>query len=97
MDKTIVPYCCGVEAKWVENVPGKGYNFCESCRCEVAAPLELIDQITAANKRDEEEFNQFVYYKPGKQTAPFNITADGEEEWGLKMFSIITEDPSFWP
>jgi len=30
--------CCGLEAVWVENVPGKGYNFCQECRKEVLSP-----------------------------------------------------------
>lgn len=29
------PRCCGAESVWVENVPGKGYNFCRKCKQEV--------------------------------------------------------------
>ena len=41
--------CCGKQTKWVENIPGKGYNFCGECRKEAveapAKPLELNPQI----------------------------------------------------
>lgn len=30
--------CCDKEPYWVENVPGKGYYFCQECRNEVLAP-----------------------------------------------------------
>ncbi len=30
--------CCGKSPIWVENIPGKGYNFCEECRKEVLTP-----------------------------------------------------------
>lgn len=29
---------CGLDSVWVENVPGKGYNFCSECRAEVMHP-----------------------------------------------------------
>lgn len=32
-----MPRCCGVESTWVDNVPGKEYAFCSSCRKEVGA------------------------------------------------------------
>lgn len=34
--------CCSKDPIWVENVPGKGYYFCQECRNEVLEP-KLID------------------------------------------------------
>lgn len=36
-------YCCNGEATWVDNVPGKEYWYCRSCKNEVIAPSELIE------------------------------------------------------
>lgn len=30
--------CCGKDSSWVENIPGKGYWFCQECRKEVNTP-----------------------------------------------------------
>jgi len=27
--------CCGVDSRWVENVPGKGYFYCGECKNEI--------------------------------------------------------------
>jgi hypothetical protein len=35
------PYCCNEESTWIENVPGKGYHFCQVCRNEVLESYEL--------------------------------------------------------
>lgn len=35
------PICCGIESRWVENISGKGYNFCGECRKEVLTPLAV--------------------------------------------------------
>lgn len=37
--------CCDQEPRWVENIPGKGYHFCDVCRNEVLQPstVEAID------------------------------------------------------
>lgn len=35
------PRCCGNEATWVENVPGKGYFYCRECKKEVGDEFSL--------------------------------------------------------
>jgi len=29
------PFCCGVESVYVDNIPGKEYFYCRSCKLEV--------------------------------------------------------------
>lgn len=41
--------CCGTEAIWVENVPGKGYNYCRECKNEVLTPLSVEEVTVTAN------------------------------------------------
>lgn len=36
-DSSPSPICCGTPTSWVENIPGKGYNYCRECKKEVAA------------------------------------------------------------
>lgn len=47
--------CCGLDAYWVENVPGKGYMFCSECKNEVPDGLLSLDanyQPMSDNERD---------------------------------------------
>lgn len=63
----MTPKCCGVESSWIENVPGRGYNFCSECRKEVA-PMTETDMI--ANLFEEmnpELFNMQASYFPQPQ------------------------------
>lgn len=54
----VVPFCCNNESKWVENVSGKGYHFCESCRTEVMTPLVLEE----SNKDEDEKSSYDIYF-----------------------------------
>lgn len=40
-DSKLTPYCCTLEATWVDNVPGKEYYYCRNCKKEVLHPLAL--------------------------------------------------------
>lgn len=33
--------CCSIDSVWIENVPGKGYFFCQECRKEVVEKIKL--------------------------------------------------------
>lgn len=50
------PKCCKTEAKWVENVPGKGYYFCDTCRKEVTKHEDTSDD------RDEQVWLELAGY-----------------------------------
>jgi hypothetical protein len=41
--------CCGLDSIWVENVPGKGYNYCTECKQEVSPfNTQSAEEIEAA-------------------------------------------------
>lgn len=38
------PICCNDDAVWVENIPGKGYYYCRSCKNEVLTPIAVEEK-----------------------------------------------------
>lgn len=60
-DKTM--YCCNEKAVYVDNVPGKEYYFCKSCKNEVLTPisLEAVESGSVGwNGGDEVDFLTFM-------------------------------------
>ena len=55
------PFCCGIRSKWVENVAGKGYNFCSECRKEVEDPALMKEELIALNE-PVDEMQPFIYF-----------------------------------
>lgn len=58
---SITPICCGEESVWIENIPGKGYNFCTKCRNEVMTP-EKVEEINLVWPASDDQFSFDVTY-----------------------------------
>jgi hypothetical protein len=67
------PTCCGLESVWVENVPGKGYNFCRECRNEV---VDILEQVSKSSKAFDNLFWYSGFSKPIQLDDSFNIFSD---------------------
>lgn len=45
MDKSLMtPFCCGIQANWIDNGPRLQYFMCGECRQEVLAPLSPLEE-----------------------------------------------------
>lgn len=51
-------FCCDTKAVWVENIPGKGYNFCTKCRKEVLKPLQIINLDEIYGTTDQKNYHE---------------------------------------
>ena len=54
--------CCGVESKYVDNVPGKEYYYCTKCKNEVTgtSPLFCAEALKAAQDSLHSKHNDLV-------------------------------------
>lgn len=63
--------CCGQKPVWIENVPGRGYNYCTECKNEVLTPVE---------EAPTEYPYTTQYYRNGKQTTFEEFLKDTSEQ-----------------
>jgi len=72
--------CCGVDSRWVENVPGKGYFYCGECKNEVKEFVEI-------NRSEIESSIKYWISPLGKSTV------DAAERFigGFKIFDLKKE------